>query len=135
MPATDRLPFEQPLGAFPDGTVRVWAPRAERVVVRVGGEEHELRDAGFGVREATTPARAGDDYELFLDGDGPFPDPCSRWQPEGLRGPSRVWGGAVGTGPGVDLREAVLYELHIGTFTREGTFDAAIEHLPALKEL
>jgi maltooligosyltrehalose trehalohydrolase len=127
-----RLPFEQPLGAFPDGTFRVWAPRAERVVVRVDGADHELREIGFGVWETTA---RGERYEYFLDGDGPFPDPCSRWQPEGLRGPSRVWTPPSEQGPGIDLKEAVLYELHVGTFTREGTFDAAIEHLAPLKEL
>ena len=132
MHAPDHLPFEQPLGAFPDGTFRVWAPRVERVVVRVDGEDAELRDVGFGVWEGRAE---GDAYEYWLDGDGPFPDPCSRWQPGGLRGPSRVWRGGVGRGPGVDLEGAVLYELHIGTFTREGTFDAAIEFLPELKEL
>jgi maltooligosyltrehalose trehalohydrolase len=133
--ASDPLPFERPLGAFPDGTVRVWAPRAERVVLRLGGEDVEMHDAGFGVREATTSARPGDDYAFLLDGDGPFPDPCSRWQPDGLRGPSRVWRGRVGKGPGIDLQGAVLYELHVGTFTPEGTFDAAIDHLPGLREL
>ena len=91
-----------------------------------------MEEGGFGVWEATAE---GDRYEFILDGGGPFPDPCSRWQPEGLRGPSRVWRGGGGTGPGIDLREAVLYELHVGTFTREGTFDAAIEHLAPLAEL
>jgi maltooligosyltrehalose trehalohydrolase len=134
--ATDGLPWEQPLGAaqLGDGTVRfrVWAPRAERVVVRVDGVDHEMEDVGFGVREARVE---GDVYEYWLDGDGPFPDPCSRWQPEGLRGPSRVWRGGVGEGPGVRLEDAVLYEMQVGTFTREGTFDAAVEFLPELREL
>ncbi|HEX8083743.1 MAG TPA: malto-oligosyltrehalose trehalohydrolase [Solirubrobacteraceae bacterium] len=131
-PLSHPLPFEQPLGAFPDGTFRVWAPRAERVSVRVDGEEHEMRDLGFGVWEATSVE--GDDYRFALDGEA-WPDPCSRWQPDGLRGSSRVWRGGVARGPGVDLRDAVLYELHIGTFTRDGTFDAAIEFLPELTEL
>ena len=135
MTEPERLPFEQPLGAFPDGTFRVWAPRAERVVVRVDGADHALEPIGFGVFEGHAE---GDDYEYFLDGDGPFPDPCSRWQPDGLRGPSRVWRGTVakrGTDPVLSLPDAVLYELHVGTFTQEGTFDAAIEHLAPLAEL
>ncbi|HEX8123008.1 MAG TPA: malto-oligosyltrehalose trehalohydrolase [Solirubrobacteraceae bacterium] len=132
MPGTDRLPFEQPLGAFADGTFRVWAPRAESVVVRVDGAEHPMEEVGLGVWETRAD---GEVYEYFLDGDGPFPDPCSRWQPEGLRGPSKVWRGGIGPGPGIDLKTAVLYELHVGTFTREGTFDAAIAHLAELKEL
>jgi maltooligosyltrehalose trehalohydrolase len=137
-------PWERPLGASPcgDGSVefRVWAPRPERVDVRVRGTDHELRPEGHGVRSARVQAAAGDDYLFVLDG-RELPDPASRWQPEGLRGPSRVveprafaWtdGGWHG---GAELRDAVLYELHIGTFTEAGTFAAAIEHLPALAEL
>ena len=136
VPPPDRLPWEQPLGAFPneDGSTvfRVWAPRAERVVLRLDGAEQAMRGVGMGVWEATAEGR---DYEFLVDGEGPFPDPCSRWQPEGLRGPSRVWSGAAGRGPGVELERAVLYELHIGTFSEEGTFDGAIAHLPALRDL
>jgi maltooligosyltrehalose trehalohydrolase len=137
-------PWERALGAVPrgDGTVefRVWAPRPERVAVRVGGEEHELRPEGFGVHALTVEASAGDDYAFALDGDE-LPDPASRWQPEGLRGPSRIvdpagfdWTDA-GRHGGAELRDAVLYELHVGTFTDEGTFDAAIEHLPELARI
>ena len=137
-------PWERSLGAVPggDGTVefRVWAPHPERVDVRVRGGDHELRAEGFGVRSARVQAAAGDDYVFVLDG-RELPDPASRWQPEGLRGPSRVvdprafaWtdGGWHG---GAELEDAVLYELHVGTFTPEGTFDAAIEHLPGLAAL
>src|SRR4051794_37483507 len=131
-------PWERALGAVPggDGTVefRVWAPRPERVDVRVRGGDHELGPEGFGVRSARVEAAAGDDYVFVLDG-REVPDPASRWQPEGLRGPSRVvdpksfqWTDG-GWHRGAELEDAVLYELHVGTFTPEGTFDAAIEHL------
>jgi maltooligosyltrehalose trehalohydrolase len=87
------LPWERRLGATPlgDGSVefRVWAPRAETVAVRVRGADHALADEGLGVRSARVEAGHGDDYEFVLDGT-PLPDPCSRWQPEGIRGPSRV---------------------------------------------
>jgi maltooligosyltrehalose trehalohydrolase len=137
-------PWERALGAVPggDGTVefRVWAPHPERVDVRVRGTDHELRSEGFGVRSARVEAAAGDDYVFVLDGRD-LPDPASRWQPEGLRGSSRVvdarafaWTDAGWHG-GADLRDAVLYELHVGTFTPAGTFEAAIEHLPALAAL
>jgi maltooligosyltrehalose trehalohydrolase len=133
------FPWERPLGVRPrsDGTVeaRVWAPRAERVAIRIGDAVHPLDDAGYGVREALVSGGAGDDYEFLLDGEG-FPDPMSRWQPEGLRGPSRVLAVPTpGPGPGIDLETAVLYELHVGTFTAAGTFDAAIEHLAELRDL
>ena len=132
-------PWDRPLGAFPrsDGTVevRVWAPRADTLSVRIGGADHPLEEVGHGIREALVPGSAGDDYWFVVDGE-PLPDPCSRWQPEGLRGPSRALALEPRLpGPGIDLSRAVLYELHVGTFTREGTFDAAIEHLADLKEL
>ena len=81
----------------------------------------------------------GDDYWIVLDGT-PWPDPATRWQPEGMRGPSRVldttafaWTDGAWTPPA--LTDLVIYELHVGTFSAEGTFDGAIEHLPALREL
>jgi maltooligosyltrehalose trehalohydrolase len=137
------LPFERRLGAHPAGDgrfeLRVWAPAAERVAIRVGGREHALEPAGHGVHEAVVEAQPGEDYVLVLDGDE-LPDPSSRWQPEGLRGPSRLldpgafaWTDAGFTPPA--LRDTVLYELHVGTFTPAGTFDAAIERLPELREL
>jgi maltooligosyltrehalose trehalohydrolase len=137
-------PWERALGAAPqgDGTVevRVWAPRPERVDVRVGGTDHELSPEGFGVFSARVEARADDDYHFVLDG-RELPDPASRWQPEGLRGPSRFvdprafeWTDAGWHG-GAELRDAVVYELHVGTFTPDGTFEAAIEHLPELARI
>ena len=87
------FPWERPLGARPlgDGTVefRVWAPRAESIALRIGRRDHALDDAGFGVHEATVEAEPGDRYWFVLDGRR-LPDPCSRWQPKGLRGPSAV---------------------------------------------
>jgi maltooligosyltrehalose trehalohydrolase len=138
----DTYPWERPLGATPvdDGLVefRVWAPRARQVAVRVRGEDHPLHDEGFGILARRVQAAHGDDYELVLDGRA-LPDPASRWQPHGLRGASRVLDPRTFAwhAPRRDhaLRDAVLYELHVGTFTHEGTFDAAIEHLPALREL
>jgi maltooligosyltrehalose trehalohydrolase len=137
------LPFERPLGARPigDGSTefRVWAPRAERIVLRADGTDHELADAGLGVREAVLPVAAGADYTFVIDGSG-LPDPCSRRQPAGLRGPSRVVDTAAfpWTDEGFEapaLADSVIYELHVGTFTEAGTFDAAIPHLRGLREL
>jgi maltooligosyltrehalose trehalohydrolase len=142
--ADAEYPWERPLGAAPqgDGTVelRVWAPRPEAIAVRVGGTDHDLSPEGSGVFSARVRARAGDDYAFVLDG-SELPDPASRHQPEGLRGPSRIFdprafewtdGGWHG---GAELRDAVIYELHVGTFTATGTFEAAIEHLPELARI
>ncbi|MDP9294609.1 MAG: malto-oligosyltrehalose trehalohydrolase [Actinomycetota bacterium] len=136
-------PWEHPLGAFPsapDATAfRVWAPRPERIALRAGGRDHELTDAGYGVHEAVLPVAPGEDYVFMIAG-YEVPDPCSRWQPAGLRGPSRVldteafeWTDAGFEAPA--LTDAVIYELHVGTFTEEGTFDAAIPYLRGLREL
>jgi maltooligosyltrehalose trehalohydrolase len=127
------------LGAVPlePGLVefRVWAPAAKAVELAAGPLEPE----GGGVFAARLPAQAGDDYRFTLDGGKPLADPFSRWQPEGLRGPSRVLDTADFTWAAkpVTLRldELVIYELHVGAFTPEGTFDAAAVRLPALAEL
>jgi maltooligosyltrehalose trehalohydrolase len=135
-------PWERRLGARPVGggvaEYRVWAPRARSVRLRRhtdgASDEHPMSDAGHGVHEARAPAG---DYEYVLDG-VPRPDPCSRWQPGGLRGPSRLLEPAPPSVPGVSpppLHELVIYELHVGTFTPEGTFEAAIPHLAELARL
>jgi maltooligosyltrehalose trehalohydrolase len=119
--------------------VRVWAPFADSAFVRTGDADLPLVDVGGGVYEAEIEAKAGDDYWIVLDGTA-WPDPASRWQPEGLRGPSRFVdpGEWTWTDGGYDppaLEELVLYELHVGTFSEAGTFEGAIEHLDALVQL
>ena len=120
-----------------DGLVefRVWAPNATRVTTEAGPLEPE----GGGVFSARLTAAPGDDYRFTLDDGPPLADPYSRWQPGGLRGPSRVldtrafeW---CSEPVGVALEELVVYELHVGAFTPEGTFDAAAARLPELAEL
>ncbi len=138
------LPWTRPLGATPLGggrvRFRVWAARARAVAVEVGGVLTELGDAPLGVFEGEAAAAPGDAYRLVLDGDRAWPDPCSRAQPEGLRGPSAVVDpGAVrwrdAGWAGLDAEELVLYELHVGTLTPEGTFDAVVPRLRGLREL
>src|SRR5215831_15551049 len=115
----------------------VWAPRAERVSVRIlsGGEEREspLEPKGRGVFDGIVAGvAAGADYVYALSCAGTVvirADPASRSQPDGVHGPSRVidpstfrWSDAGWSPP--PLADLVLYELHVGTFTSEGTFDA-----------
>jgi maltooligosyltrehalose trehalohydrolase len=126
---------------------RVWAPDAERVDLVAGDERHAMRrdgdpgpsGNGWWVLDAPDPG-GGTDYAFSLDGGPARPDPRSRWQPHGVHGPSRVPDsrptGVVGGGwGGFHLPSSVLYELHIGTFTPEGTFDAAVERLDHVVEL
>ena len=133
-----------PGGASPgDGTTlfRVWAPRAQAVEVALAGGRTALGAAGRGVFEGVAPAAAGDDYRYVLDGGDPLPDPCSRFQPRGgartlarrrHRPASR---GPTTPGPGSTTAGLVIYELHVGTFTPEGTFEAAAARLAELREL
>ncbi|HET9003429.1 MAG TPA: malto-oligosyltrehalose trehalohydrolase [Gemmatimonadaceae bacterium] len=122
----------------------VWAPDAKRVEVVLdgpGGGSFPLRVGEGGVFEGdVAAARAGSDYRYRLDGGDPRPDPVSRWQPEGVHGPSRVvdpsafeWTDA--RWKGLEMADYVIYELHVGTFTEAGTFDAAVERLAELKAL
>jgi maltooligosyltrehalose trehalohydrolase len=124
----------------------VWAPEAATVELVVGDERRGMeRDPGRTGwwRLDAAELGAGTDYAFSVDGGDPRPDPRSRWQPHGVHGPSRVVeaGMAHGTGGsspewrGFHLPSAVLYELHIGTFTPEGTFGSAIGRLDHLVEL
>jgi len=142
VPGVSTQIWQRPFGAVPlsEGGVefRVWAPSAARVAVQVRGGEHELAAAGEGVYAAEVAAEPGDDYLFVLDGERALPDPCSRHQPEGIRGPSRIVDTSrfeIEPGPDLPLEELVLYELHVGTFTSAGTFAAAIPQLPRLREL
>src|SRR5579864_4066858 len=127
------------LGAIarPDGLVdvSVWAPAASSIAVRIEDVDHELRRREDGLYEAAVPAWPGADYMLVLDGGRELPDPCSRSQPAGMRGPSRVVEPRRASLLGLSLEELVLYELHVGTFSGEGTFDGVVERLPELREL
>jgi maltooligosyltrehalose trehalohydrolase len=134
--------WQRPFGAVPlaeGGTeFRVWAPSAARVDVRLHGQDHPLSPLEDGIYAGELFADPGDDYLFVLDGGSALPDPCSRSQPSGIRGPSRVVdmsSSSIAPKPQLSLEELVLYELHVGTFTAEGTFEAAIPHLRALREL
>jgi maltooligosyltrehalose trehalohydrolase len=131
----------QALGAIPTGSgqvdFRVWAPHAGSVGVRVESREDALAKTTEGLWEGRLAARAGDDYFFVLDGEA-RPDPCSRFQPEGARGPSRVVdarGFDIAPRPALPLRDLVIYELHVGAFSDQGTFDGVIPRLRELREL
>lgn len=121
---------------------RVWAPKAKTVEVEIQQHFHFLQPEEDGWWSAEIEeAGPGTDYAYRLDGEGPsVPDPRSAWQPNGIHAPSRIldhsafrWTDARWQAP--PLASAVLYELHIGTFTPTGTFDAAAEKLDFLLEL
>lgn len=122
-------------------TFRVWCPELDRVRVKVGGTDHEMRADGGGWWGAAVTAPAGTDYAFLLgDDETPLPDPRSAWQPHGVHAASRTYdhgefGWTDAGWPGRELARSVIYELHIGTFTPGGTFDDAIERLDHLVDL
>src|SRR6188474_2071742 len=134
-----------PIGAeiHADGThFRVWAPRSRTTAVEIYDQAgavistHPLSPEGGGYFSALlTDAGAGTRYRYRLD-QGAFADPASRSQPNGPHGPSAVvdpqfpWTDGAWTGR--PARELVMYEMHLGTFTPEGTWDAARDQLEEL---
>src|SRR5262249_10351652 len=118
----------------------VWAPRARTLAVRiVGGPELAMERQGEVWSLWVPHATAGTRYFYWIDGERARPDPRSRFQPDGVHGPSEIvdpkrfaWRHPR---PARALVDYVLYELHVGTFTPQGTFAAAAAALPALAEL
>jgi maltooligosyltrehalose trehalohydrolase len=118
----------------------VWAPMAERVELGLEAPDEivQMDDAGDGWFAAEVSAGPGRRYRYVLDGGEALPDPASGWQPDGVHGSSAVTGDIAWTDDewrGTPLNELVLYELHVGTFTPQGTFDAVIPRLADLADL
>lgn len=118
--------------------IRVWAPNAQQIELETGGRLSRMtqNETGWWTTDEP-PIRHGVDYAFRVDGEGPFPDPRSAWQPEGVHGASRwvdharfEWSDSAWQQP--PLSSAVIYELHVGTFTPAGTFDSGIERLDHL---
>jgi maltooligosyltrehalose trehalohydrolase len=134
-----------PLGAtcVEGGAVfRVWAPACRTVEIVIDGRRPTaMTRREEGVWELRLPdVPTGTRYQYRLNGDRYRPDPTSRWQPEGVHGRSVLvdpqaftWTDEGFRGHAVE--DLVVYELHVGTFTPVGTFDAVISRLPALVEL
>jgi maltooligosyltrehalose trehalohydrolase len=123
-------------------TFDVWSPLATDVAVLLDGSKLPMEPRGDGWWTVDVAGEIADaDYGYLLDTEPhPLPDPRSRWQPSGIHGLSRVFdastfGWTDGSWTGRPLAGAVIYELHVGTFTRAGTLDAAIERLDHLVDL
>ena len=124
---------------------RVWASKAETVELVVNPGVNETKNAmskeghGYFILDRPLP-EAGLRYAYSLDGRPPLADPASCSQPDGVNGPSAVYFADrfvwdEGNWAGIDRRDLVFYEIHVGSFTPEGTFDAIIARIPALLEL
>ncbi len=143
------MQWQPSLGAWLDGErtrFRVWANRARRVDVVISSR-HDI-EASYPLQKsddgtfsaALSDMGPGTEYRFRVDGRGPFPDPASRFQPQGVHGPSEVIDPAAfawtdGGWSGVALGELILYELHVGTFSPQGTFQGVIERLQWLADL
>src|SRR5919198_1336330 len=108
----------------------VWAPKSKCVWLSLAGEQIPMESRPFGWGSVAAPDGHAD-YAFILDDGAAIPDPRSFWQPYGVHGPSRMldhrsfhWTDQNWQAP--PLASGVIYELHIGTFTPEGTFAAAI---------
>ncbi|CAN5205711.1 malto-oligosyltrehalose trehalohydrolase [soil metagenome] len=123
------------MSAVPNG-FRVWAPRADSVALHLDGQGYPMTERD-GWWTANVEWRPDADYGYLLDGDKtPVPDPRSRRQPSGVHGLSRTYSPAEpAPWPGRELAGGVGYELHLGTFTPEGTLDSAVGRLDHLVEL
>jgi len=134
------LPGATPLA---DGSTffKVWAPKRQRVDVELGERREALTKSDGGWFLASVPdAGAGDRYRFVLDGELSRPDPQSHFQPEGVHGPSEIidhsryqWSDEHWQGVGNE--DLVIYEIHVGTFTPQGTYRSAIDRLDELIEL
>jgi maltooligosyltrehalose trehalohydrolase len=122
-------------------TFRVWAPVPRKVELQLNAKVLPMTRDEKGWWMAEVPeAKAGDDYGFILDGVGPFPDPRSLWQPQGIHKLSRLADSDAFKWTDKNfqasaLSSAIIYELHLGTFTPRGTFLSAIEKLDHLLSL
>lgn len=121
---------------------KVWAPEKERMILHIvhpTEQKIEMQRAEEGYWHTETNAAPGTRYFFMPNGENDRPDPASKYQPEGVHGPSEVidqnydWADDDWESP--KLKDLILYELHTGTFTEEGTFEAAIAKLDHLLEL
>jgi maltooligosyltrehalose trehalohydrolase len=120
--------------------ISVWAPHARQVTIDLLTRQIPMRPRAGGWWSSTELGNAPVEYAFRLDGGPPLPDPRSSWQRHGVHGPSCTVDHARFEWTDLDwaaapLSSAVVYELHIGTFTPEGTFDAAVDRIPHLLEL
>ncbi|MEZ5355936.1 MAG: malto-oligosyltrehalose trehalohydrolase [Bryobacteraceae bacterium] len=137
------MSWQPATGAIHEGGVtrfRVWAPEAESIELMLEGEGPRAMERGAdGYWSTAAAVGVGGRYRYRVNGEGPFPDPASRYQPLGVHGPSEIVDRAFpwtdGGWRGVARSRLVIYELHVGAFTAEGTFAAAAERLPYLRDL
>jgi len=139
------IPWHLEFGSRPvEGGIlfRTWAPRAKRLAVRISGDAlfPMAREDDEVFRVLVPQQTAGLDYLYVIDDTRERPDPVSRWQPEGVHGPSRIvdpeaFAWSDNHWNGLALNDYLICELHVGTFTAAGTFAATIDKLEYLRDV
>ncbi len=123
------------------GMLRIWSPDARSMEVQIGDIRTDMQSSADGWWTVESPLiEHGADYAFIRDNGSSLPDPRSHWQPEGVHRPSRVldhrtfnWDDDGWQPP--PLASGIVYELHAGTFTPDGTFDGVIDRLDYLTDL
>src|SRR5690606_33728855 len=136
-----------PVGIFPDKDgsclIRVWAPEKQSIdLVVLNGESRyliPLTKDEFGYWSGAAELSHGVRYLYRIDGEKEYADPASRYQPEGVKGPSEIVSSRFNWTDegwkGIEPAEMIMYEIHTGTFSPKGNFEGVIERLPYLREL
>ena len=117
--------------------LKVWAPFAKTIKAQISGRTIALEKTRDNWWHAPDPVPAGTDYAFIVNSHKPVPDPRSPRQPQGIHGPSQTLDHSAFSWHDHDwqpppLSSAVIYELHVGTFSESGTFDGVINHLDLL---
>lgn len=121
-------------------TFRVWSPLKKKVALLLNNKTYPLEPDLYGYWQVTVePVSPGDRYWFQLDDGPPLPDPASRWQPDGVHGPSAVADTAFAWTDehwkGLPPEQLIIYEIHTGTFTPAGNFSGIIDKLDYLSQL
>ena len=121
-------------------TFSVWAPLKRNIELTINGRSYKMECDNRGYWQLSLPdVPAGTRYKFRVDGNAELPDPASQYQPEGVHGASEVvdhyfpWTDSAWRG--IDMKDRIIYELHVGTFTHEGTFEGVVAKLPYLSDL
>ncbi|MEM3269983.1 MAG: alpha-amylase family glycosyl hydrolase, partial [Saccharolobus sp.] len=121
-------------------TFTLWAPYQKEVKLKILGKGiYEMEKDDRGYFKVTVKAHINDKYKYVLDNGLEVPDPASRYQPEGVHGYSEIvdpnFNWEDWNWKGISRKDLIIYEIHVGTFSQEGTFDGVIKKLDYLKEL
>lgn len=123
-----------------DRRFRLWAPEKKSVSLLIDGVTFPMENCNNGFWEKDVEEIKGSGlYGFIVNGSGPYPDPAGRFMPEGIGGLSGLWDITPASREeewkGIPLKDLVIYELHTGTFSPQGTYDGIVERIPHLRDI